>query len=461
MSFQSENNELLKFVLDTAFFAGWSDKNCESDLGGGSRVSSLELYVTSACNQKCEYCYLNRYGDKLYPPEIRDEKTILHNLDMLLKYAVENWPYLKHIDIFSGEIAGNQLFFDVLDIVKKYKKQGLNYMEEIIVPTNFSFIFNQADTEKMQFYIDDFNKNYNIRLVLSASIDGYIIEDLSRPQKIYHKRDMDFYHKVFQFLKKNNFCAHPMIAACSVDKWVENYKWFLDMCEQYDFDPLSRVMTLEVRNDDWTDEAIENYKKYLDFYCNYHFEHRYNNNPKNFAKAALGIDGDRKGYTNLLLLDATQFPTCSVAYQLTVRLGDLALAPCHRTAYPEFLYGKFVVENDEIVDIEANNPVIATKILLSNQRKTHHGCDVCWNVNSCVRGCFGAQYEYGEEPFMPLPSVCKLFKAKTRYLIQWYKEHGIIDAIKQTASEMSQYNPEVMNYIRTFEEIDKRSQIEE
>ena len=37
------------------------------------------------------------------------------------------------------------------------------------------------------------------------------------------------------------------------------------------------------------------------------------------------------------------------------------------------MYGKFVVENDEIVDMEANNPVIATKILLSNQRKSHQG----------------------------------------------------------------------------------------
>lgn len=461
MSFKSENNELLKFILDTAFFSGWSDKNCSSDLNGGSRVSSLELYVTSECNQKCEYCYLNRYGDKLYPAELRNEKTILSNLDILLKYAVKNWPYLKHIDIFSGEIVGTQIFFNVLDIIKKYKEQGLNELEEIIVPTNFSFIHSQEMTEKVQNYIDDFNKNYNIRLVLSASIDGYIIEDFSRPQKIYHKRDMDFYHKSFQFMKKNGFCAHPMIAACSVDKWIENYKWFIDMCEQYDFNILQQVMTLEVRNDDWTDEAISHYQEFLKFYCDYHFEHRYDSNPRKFAKMSLGLNEERNGYTNFLLLDATQFPTCSVAYQLTVRLGDLSIAPCHRTAYPEFLYGKFIVENNEIIDIEANNPVIATKILLSNQRKTHHGCDTCWNVNSCIRGCFGAQYEYGDEPFMPLHSVCKMFKAKTRCLIQWYKDHGIIDAIKQIAQEEKQSQTEIQKFIETFEEIDKRSQIEE
>lgn len=459
MSFKSENNKLLKFILDAAFFAGWSDENCQSDLDNGARISSLELYVTSECNQKCEYCYLSRYGDKLYPPEVRDDKTILHNLDILLKYAVKNWPHLKHIDIFSGEIVGTQLFFDVLDIIKKYKKQGLS-VTGIIVPTNCSFIHSQEITEKIQNYINDFLTNYGISLVFSASIDGYVIEDFSRPQKIYHKRDMDFYHKVFQFMKKNDFCAHPMIAACSVDKWIENYKWFIDMCDQYDLNVLQRVMTLEVRNDDWTDEAIKCYQEFLRFYCDYHFKHYYNNDSKKFAKMTLGLTDESNGYTNFLLLDATQFPTCSVAYQLTVRLGDLSIAPCHRTAYPEFLYGKFIVKDDEIVDIEANNPVIATKILLSNQRKVHHGCDTCWNVNNCIRGCFGAQYEYGDEPFMPLHSVCKMLKAKTRCLIQWYKEHGIMDAIKQIAQNEPS-GSEVFKFIEALEEIDRRSQIEE
>jgi len=39
-----------------------------------------------------------------------------------------------------------------------------------------------------------------------------------------------------------------------------------------------------------------------------------------------------------------------------VRLGDLAICPCHRQAYDEYLYGHFVVENNRITGIKANNP---------------------------------------------------------------------------------------------------------
>lgn len=450
MSFKSENSEFLKFILDASFFAGWKDPEYCSNLENGTRVSSLELYVTSECGQKCEYCYLRRYGDKLYPESIRNRDTILHNLEILLRFAVKSWPLLEHIDIFSGEIVGTQIFFDILDLLLKYKKLGASY-DTIIVPTNFSFIHDEHSTAKLQNYIDTL-KDAGIRLSLSASLDGLLIEDITRPQKVYKPRDEMFYDKAFAFMKHNLYCAHPMIAACSADKWVDNYKWFIDKCNQYDMDVLDRVMTLEVRNDDWTDEAIAHYLEFLKFYCDYHFEHRYDGDPKHFAKGVLGLAAENKGYTNFMLMDAVQIPTCSIAYQLTVRLGDLSIAPCHRTAYPELMYGKFVVENDEIVDIEANNPVIATKILLSNQRKSHHGCDTCWNVNSCIRGCFGAQYEYGGEPFMPLLSVCKLFKAKSRFLIKWYRDNGIIDAIKQISSD--DHNASVLEYIKAFEKLE-------
>lgn len=456
MSFKSENNNFLKFILDASFFAGWSSPDYCSDLENGTRISSLELYVTSECGQKCEYCYLHRHGDILYPPEIRDRATILHNLDILLRHAVKEWTCLRNIDIFSGEIVGTPLFFDVLDLILKYKKLGGSF-ESVIVPSNFSFIHDDVLTEKVQQYIDKFTK-LNMRLSLSASIDGLLIEDVSRPQKTYKPRDETFYNKVFAFMQHNLYCAHPMIAACSVDKWVDNYKWFIDKCKQFDMDVLDRVMTLEVRNDDWTDEAIAKYLEFLQFYCDYHFENRYDGDPRHFAKSVLGLAGDSKGYTNFMLMDAVQIPTCSISYQLTVRLGDLAIAPCHRTAYPEFLYGRFIVKDDEIVDIEANNPVIATKILLSNQRKSHHGCDTCWNANSCIRGCFGAQYEYGGEPFMPLRSVCKLFKSKTRFLMKWYREQGIIDVMKQL-SECDDCKG-VSKYLDAFEHAENLANLE-
>jgi hypothetical protein len=45
----------------------------------------------------------------------------------------------------------------------------------------------------------------------------------------------------------------------------------------------------------------------------------------------------------------------------------------------------------------------------------------------CLRGCYGAQYEYGEEIFMPVPGVCKMLKTKYDFLIRKYDELGVIE----------------------------------
>lgn len=451
MSFQSENNNLIKFILNSALLKGWSDSSFISNLSNNSRLSSLELYVTADCNQKCEYCYLNQHGDKLYPPEFRSPELILNNLEMLLSFATKRWTNLTNMDIFSGEIVGTDLFFKILDRILYYKKQGASYIN-IVVPSNFSFILSEIQTKKVQQYIDLFKEN-DLNLALSASIDGFLIEDKTRPLNSTLIRDEGFYNRVFEFVVKNGYCLHPMISPNSIEYWIDNYKWFLDKCEEYGIDCLDRVMTLEVRNSGWTPEKIEHYIRFLDFYTNYHFEHKYHNSPIHFAKSILGLANDLHGYVNFTLLDAIQFPSCSIAYQLTVRLGDLAIAPCHRTAYPELLYGKFVVQDNKIVDIEANNPAIATKILLANQRKVHHGCDTCWNVNSCIRGCFGAQYEYNQEIFMPLEDVCDLLKAKTKFLYEFYHSKGITTEIETLNKEDPSVNGSASIYLDTLSKL--------
>ena len=45
-----------------------------------------------------------------------------------------------------------------------------------------------------------------------------------------------------------------------------------------------------------------------------------------------------------------------------------------------------------------------------------------------MRGCIGSQYEYSGELYYPIPCVCKLFKAKTDYLIKTYSELGVFKA---------------------------------
>jgi radical SAM protein with 4Fe4S-binding SPASM domain len=113
-----------------------------------------------------------------------------------------------------------------------------------------------------------------------------------------------------------------------------------------------------------------------------------------------------------------------------VRLGDLAICPCHRTAYEKYLYGHFIVENDIITGIRANNTQMAIKVLMSNMKTAMHGCDTCIFKNTCLKGCFGAQLESTGDPFFPCPSVCKLFKRKYSALIEYYASKGLFEYLK-------------------------------
>ena len=104
MSYRLENSHLLKNILNASFLKGWSNKNFNTKLDAEYKESSLELYVTSDCGQNCSYCYLQQYKDRIYPSAIRNRSTILQNLRIIMNSVVHDWPNLKKIDIFSGEL---------------------------------------------------------------------------------------------------------------------------------------------------------------------------------------------------------------------------------------------------------------------------------------------------------------------------------------------------------------------
>ena len=59
----------------------------------------------------------------------------------------------------------------------------------------------------------------------------------------------------------------------------------------------------------------------------------------------------------------------------------------------------------------------------------------------CFQGCMGAQYEVTGEVFATIPSVCDLFKTHWDFLLDKYKNLGVLDII---------LNPEFVNYSSTL-----------
>lgn len=448
-SFQKENDELLKFILTERFFKPWKERSETPNFDISKSLESeahIEFFITSACNNKCEYCYLVKHKE-LYPEEANKQEIILYNLKILCDYLIENEYNIPNIDLFSGEIWHTEFGNKVFDILYEATERGLR-CRCYTIPSNFSFIKNKQNMYKIQHYIDKFG-DIGVRLLFSCSVDGAIIEDINRPEIGETKKAEDFYENMFLFCRHNQFRFHPMLAACSIGMWKDNFEWWKEMGRKYGFYTHEEVMLLEVRNNDWTPERLSEYEKFLEYLLKDRLgdgseediiffsngligkkSYDYNGNP-------IAVPG-LSGYMPYNFATAKTMPGCTIATHLIIRLGDLMIVPCHRTSYNKLNYGKFVVQDDKIIDIEANNVYNAIRIFMGNNNICQLRCDSCLFSPYCLKGCFGAQYEENKDMFIVSENVCKLYYAKYTTLARLYKELGIYDYLKTIkATDMS------------------------
>lgn len=450
IQFKKEQTDLLKTVLNYRFFQPWKNLVPHSDWRSLQHESNVELYITNKCNQNCSYCYLTKYPG-LYP-EGNNPETIIKNLKMLYRYFINNNYFIPELDMFSGEIWHTQLGFDIFDATLEALTNGLQF-DHILIASNCSFVKDPITLQKIQYYIDKFNEVQH-PLRFSISVDGKLIDEMGRPRNSKEKYTDEFYDDLFAFAKHNNFYFHPMVSSQNVKYWPENYKWWRKMHEYYCTD-INKMMLLEVRNDDWTDESIQDYCKFLEIMADEFLHYDCHDNIELFANMIANVRTNNlpallEGYVPWAINQTDNFAGCTITTHLTIRLGDLAICPCHRTSYDKYLYGKFIVEDDEIVDIEARNPQMAIKILMGNTRTSSPKCDTCLFNTCCLKGCFGSQLEAMKDPFFPIESVCKLFKAKYSWMLQYYKDKGIIDYYRNFSAQEFGAN-KVMRILQMYE----------
>ena len=436
LSFQQENDILLNYILETSLIKKIKENNAlnfkENQELTNVNDYYIELNITPVCNQKCNYCYLVKYGNELYPPEIRGEENILNNLKIFLDYLLTNNIHPFRFDLFSGEIWEMEFGNKIFDILLEYKLKGLNY-GFIMIPSNMSFLTHDSTTKIIQNYINRFRKR-DVDLRFSASFDGKYIDTDTRSfrdeNKNILKSNDEFYDKLFSFCKKNNYGFHPMVGAYKIENWKENIVWFYEMIEKYKMDRKKFIMFLEVRNDYWTQEKINSYLDFLNFLIDYEINHFYKNNLEEFSNALFKKDNE-KNYINFgINFSNNVLPACTIHKSLIIRLGDLGIGPCHRLHYDKFIYGNYIVENNKIVGLKGKNVQLANRILLGTMNSIPK-CSGCLYSNICMRGCFGAQYEASGEILEPINSVCNLFKSKFNFLIFKYEKLNILDYIKK------------------------------
>lgn len=426
-----------------------------------SIFGSIELIIDPQCSQSCDYCYISNFGKELYPKEIRASKEdTLKNIDKLLHYYCEEKKFFfPDYEIFSGDIIFfDNYFFEILDIMYKYLSKIYNKLPElyldrevkyenkirkygilIIVPFNSCFIDNENYCEKIYDYKEKFF-DIGVNLAFSWSHDGYYAVQ-SREKRTLTD---DFYKKAFSFIDKTESGIHPMLSAENIDTAIENYEWWKEASKKYLPDRFKRgdiiPMTLEVRNNNWTDDKLEKFCEYLE----YRYNDTFNALDKDTDKMAkLFFCGDRNGieekafisdeYDVLKLtimdLDQQKTSSCAIGNQIMWRTSDLALVPCHRTCYPQFIGGFLRCEEDNYY-IEPYNVSGYIAIKHSNW-KMMPVCVTCWAKDYCIKGCLGSQFETSGEIFLPNRPTCKLEKIKISCLLKLLIETNVLQTAIQ------------------------------
>ena len=422
-AYQKENDGMINSFLGRTFFEAWKHPEDDRLLN----FQSLELILNYKCDLGCKYCYVHRFGDELYPPEIQDSQTILSNAELVLDWLARNGYHPSKIELFSGEPLIQPLAFQVLDRVLDRIRGS---QTRIVIPTNFTFLLNDALTKRVEAHLQ-LSKDQGNPIFLSASIDGKYCET-NRPflDGRPDPRDDAYYEKAFAFVKKWNLGFHPMLYSERIEYWKRNFLWFQEMFKKYKL-PWYHLYLLEVRNAEWSVPQILEYGRFVEFLIKW----CYDKCGRNFSRYREFLFRHR-GFNMLAnpLSTVGRGIGCSIQATFAVRLGDLSIVPCHRTSYKPFILGKMRVEGGRITGIEALNPELWIA-LVSVDGNCLPYCEQCMIKSLCPKGCFGSQLEINGDLFEPIPTVCMLMHEKIRAMVKTYEELGIYSSILASVNE--------------------------
>lgn len=450
-SYELEQKKLLLDFLNIHCFENW--KILPSKRPRDMYVNSLEMMVSPICNTKCTYCYIKNYSNELYPCNY-DEHTLIDNCDKLMNWIYLNRYYPDRIEIFSGEFFNLPFWKKYLNTIIKY----LDLMEEgtnvsIVIPTNGTFLFNDNKTKEISEYIDNLrNKNYYI--FLSLSIDGKYLDNDTRALRNGKKYDDDFYDKAFKFANYHNLNFHPMIGCKGIDKWIDNFDWYIQNMQKYfnisKKEAFNRIYLLEVRNPDWTNSELKYFYKFLNHLLDNIFEGCESSYEKFLCFKNQGLN-----IFSQIISCVGRGLGCSFQSTFDVRMGDLALVQCHRTSYDELLAGYLLIDNDKL-DINIKN---VNSYIFSNSFdfKYTNNCVDCPISNLCIGPCVGCNYEINKDLYTMVPTVCKLEIVKILTIIERLDNEGILDYIIEVTCGTNEFKPKAkqIESIREYLKIKK------
>ena len=387
LRYEKENKQILKDYIKSTCFQR-KDSPYEN---------RLELIVLPQCNTKCSYCYYKNYSHLSYPHDIRKIDNIMPNLKKVVDWDKANGYQFHEVEIFSGEFFKLPFYEEFIDYIME------NTPYEVVIPTNGTFAFSEEETQKIEKLLEKYAKG---RIFISLSIDGKYLDNETRALRNGTQYTDEFYDRLFRFASKHKFAFHPMIGAKGIEHWKENYLWYVKMVEKHwnipEQDARRLIYLLEVRNPDWSPKELKHLQEFIEFLIQRNFE--ISKDADDFIFNYLNAKG--VNFFGRFMGNCSRGMRCALQEDFSVRLGDLALVPCHRTAYPGYNAGYLSFEGKEF-DIELENPAMYM-FMRAHDQKTGVDCINCPIVNICSQNCAGACLEVNKDPFVPIKTVCYL-----------------------------------------------------
>jgi len=419
-TFEKELKDTYQSFLNRYYFDRWKAyPPVKSDY-----QTSLEMVLSPDCNLKCEYCYMNKFGDRLYPKEIRDTKTTLDNQKLLLEYLAKKGTLPHELEVFAGGRLSadtyEQMFQTIYDIYFNADRRV-----SIILPLNAGFTHEQKKLDVFLKWLDRFN-NIESHVGISFSMDGKYADPISRPTRDSKlKYDDAFYERAGEIAVMTDSNFHPMVSPENIHVWIDNFDWWMKYISRiYNIskvEALSRLYLLEVRNPNWTTLELGHLTDFI-FHMTKRVFDIYGNNPADFVRSFL--TGKSLNFYHPVLSSIGRGIGCSIQSCFTVRLGDLTIIPCHRIAATGQESGKFIVQDGEIVDIEPMSFYIHLAI---NSFKAENAfvCSHCPINSMCAFYCLGANFEFNNSLFIPVPTVCRMEHFKLKAMFKSFEHLGI------------------------------------
>lgn len=417
--YKKENSKLFEFFLENSFFKTWRADPSHED--HQANYSNLEFMVNHKCELKCKYCYMDKYHKSYFPKGSQVASTILHNTDLVIDWLIAN-EYKPAIEMFAGDSVGDPTCRKIIHKIQDAALQGRSPASEVVLPTNMGWLHSPNKVKDVEDLLKK-SEFSGLPMFISMSVDGKYMEE-NRPFKSKNRRwDEESYNRMFEFLVRYPVSGvHPMVYSHNIEKAKDNFLWWQEKYDEFGLD-WTRMYFLEVRNPEWTLAQTKEYAEYIKFLVRWSYD-KVNRDKERFIHFLLRNNG-----FNILgtpFIQTGRGMPCSIQACLTLRLGDLTVIPCHRTAYKHMETASMIVEDEKITGFNAKNVELWFSIQ-SLDSEVYPYCEICSIKHMCKGGCLGAQYEATGNLFAPIPSVCRLYHAKIVALIEVLVELDVFD----------------------------------